>query len=45
MKVDEAPIKISSKYADFIYIFSSKLAAKLSEHIRINDHAIKLLND
>ena len=34
-----------SKYADFINIFSSKLAVEFSEHIRINNHAIELVDD
>ncbi len=45
MKVDEAFIKVFSKYADFIDVFSPKLAIELSEHMRINDHAIELVDD
>lgn len=37
---DEAFIVILFKYADFIDIFSFDLAAKLSEHIKINDYPI-----
>ena len=44
LKADEAPTKVSSKYADFVDIFFGKLAAELSEHTKINDHAIKLVN-
>ncbi len=45
LKVDEAPTKVPSKYADFVNVFSPKLAAELSEHIGINDHTIKLVDD
>ncbi len=45
LKADEAPTKVSSEYADFADVFSSKFAAKLSEHTGINDHAIKLVDD
>ncbi len=31
LKVDEALIKVPSKYADFVNIFSPKLAAKFLE--------------
>ncbi len=45
LKVDEAPSKVLGEYTDFADVFSPKLAAKLSEHTGINDHAIKLVND
>ncbi len=45
LKADEAPSKMPSKYADFTNIFSSKLAAKLPEHTRINDYIIELMDD
>ncbi len=45
LKVDEAPTKISSEYANFADVFSPKLAAELSEHTRINNHAIELVDD
>ncbi len=45
LKVDKASTKVSSKYADFADIFSPKLAAKLSEHTGINNHAIELVDD
>ena len=45
LKVDEAPTKIPSKYADFANVFSPKLAAELSKHTKINDHAIELVDD
>ena len=34
-----------SKYANFAHVFSPKLATKLPEHIRINNHIIKLRDD
>ncbi len=34
-----------SEYADFADIFLPKLAAKLLEYTRINDHAIELVDD
>ncbi len=44
-KADEALTEVLSEYADFADVFSPKLAAKLSEHTGINDHAIKLADD
>lgn len=35
---------ILSKYADFADILSSNFAAELFEYIRINNHAIKLVD-
>ncbi len=45
LKVDEAPTKVSSKYADFADVFSPKLAIELPEHTGINDYAIELVDD
>ncbi len=45
LKADKALTENSSKYADFVNIFSSKLAIELPEHIGINDHAIELVDD
>ncbi len=45
LKADEAPTKVPSEYTDFADVFSPKLAAKLPEHTRINDHAIELVDD
>ncbi len=45
LKVDEVPTKVFSEYADFIDIFSPKLAVELPEHTKINDHAIELMDD
>ncbi len=44
LNADEAPTKVSSKYADFAEVFLPKLAVELPEHIRINDHAIELVD-
>ena len=43
--MDKALTKDSSKYADFVDVFLSKLAAKLLEYIKINNYAIKLVDD
>ena len=45
LKEEKAPSKVPSKYADFADIFSPKLAVELPEYMRINDHAIELVND
>ncbi len=45
LKADEVPTKVPSKYADFIDVFSPKLAAKLLKYTEINDYAMKLVND
>ncbi len=45
LKVDEAPTKVPSEYANFADVFLPKLAAELSEHTGINDHAIELVDD
>ena len=37
--------KISCKYADFADVFIPKLAVKLVEHTKINDHIIKLVDN
>ncbi len=41
LKADEAPTKVPSEYADFVDVFSPKLAAELPEHTGINNYAIK----
>ena len=41
---EEAPTKVPVEYSDFADVFSLDLASKLSEHIRINHHAIELLD-
>ena len=46
LKADKAaPTKVLSKYADFADVFLAKLATKLPEYARINNHAIKFLNN
>ena len=45
LKADKAPSKVPNNYADFTDVFSSKLAAELLEHTRINDHTIDLIDD
>ena len=45
LKADGALTKYPSEYADFADVFSPKLVAELSEHTKINDHAIKLVDD
>ncbi len=45
LKADEASSKVFSKYADFVDIFSLKLAVELPKHTRINNYAIELVDD
>ncbi len=45
LKADETPSEIFNKYTNLANIFSSMLAIKLSEHISINNYAIKLIDD
>ncbi len=45
LKADETRTKVFSEYIDFTNIFSLKLVAKLSKYMRINDHAIELVDD
>ncbi len=45
LKADEAPTKVPSKYADFVDVFSPKLATELPEHTEINDYAVELIDD
>ena len=45
LKANEALFKVFSEYADFADIFSPKLTAKLSEHTRINNHIIELMDN
>ena len=42
---DEAPIKVSLKYTDYVYIFSFDLAIELFKNIYINEHANELQDD
>ena len=43
--MDKAPIKVLSKYTDFVDVFLPKLAIKLPKYTKINDYAIKLVDD
>ena len=45
LKVNEALTKVFSKYIDFVDVFLPKLAVKLLKHLKINNYAIKLVND
>ena len=45
LKADGGFTKVSSKYTNFVDIFSRKLFAKLPEHTEINNYAINLPND
>lgn len=45
LKVDKAFIKVSSKYTDFVNVFSSKLIIKLPKYTSINHYAIKSVDD
>ncbi len=45
LKVDEALTKVPSEYANFVDVFSPKLAVELPEHTGINDYAIELVDD
>ena len=45
MKVDKALTKDFSKYTDFADVFSPKLVAELSKHMKINNYTIKLVDD
>ncbi len=44
-KVDKALTKVSNKYADFVDIFSAKLAVELPQHTEINNYVIKLVDN
>ena len=44
LKVDEAPTEVANKYADFVDVFFTKLAAEHLEYGIIN-YAIKLVDD
>ena len=42
---NEAPTSIPTEYYDFADVFSPELTSELPEHTRINDHAIKLVDN
>ncbi len=45
LKANKAFIKVSSKYANFIDIFLTKLATELFKYTRINNYTIELIDD
>ena len=45
LKVDEAPTKVPSKYADFAKILLSKLAVELSEYTKVDNPVNELVDD
>ena len=45
MKANKASIKILGIYANFADVVLPKLAIKFSKHMRINNYAIKLVDD
>ena len=45
LKVDNVRTKVPSEYADFVDVFSPKLAPKLPEHTGIHDHTIELVDN
>ncbi len=45
LKADKASTKVLSKYVNFANVFLSKFAVELSEHSRINNYAIELVDD
>ena len=45
LKVDEALTKVASQYTNFADVFFPKLAVELPKHMKINDYAIKLVDD
>ncbi len=45
LKAEEAPTEVPNEYADFVDVFSPKLAAELPEHTGINNHTIELVDD
>ena len=45
LKANKALIKFPSKYTDFANVFFPKLIIKLPKHMRINDYAIKLIDN
>ena len=45
LKADKASTKVPNKYANFIDVFLPKLAAELFKHMKINDHAIELVDN
>lgn len=44
LQVDRALTKVSTKYFDYVNIFSPDLAMELFENTGMNEHAIELIN-
>ena len=44
MTLQKTSIKITTKYANFVDVFSPDLVSKLLKYTEINDHTIKLIN-
>ena len=45
LKVNKALTNVFNKYADFVDIFSAKLAVEFFKHMRIKDYAIKWMDN
>ena len=45
LKTNKAFIKVLNKYANFANVFLPKLVTELPKYMRINNHAIKLVDD
>lgn len=45
LKVDEAPLQVSSPYANFANLFSSNLVAELPKHTKMNNLAIEFVDN
>ncbi len=45
LKADRVPFEVLNEYTDFADIFSPKLATEFLEDTRINNHAIKLVDN
>ncbi len=45
LKVDEAPIEVFNKYANFADVLLPKLDIELLKHMNINNYTIKLVDD
>lgn len=45
LKADELLTKVPNRYTDFADVLLLKLVIELPKYIRINNHAIKLIND
>lgn len=43
--MDKAPTKYPSKYVDFANVFLPKLTAEFPDYMKINNHAIELVDN